>query len=145
MISTISFFIRTMVLTAIVVLLLQIRWGGGTLEDHAMDFVRSSSVAKPLGETAHGVVVFVRNSWTKITRSINTNFSNALRSENQPGSRQANLVIERSQEYIRTAKEKVREKFIDETVVPGQNEKKVTPAVDRTRASSTEDDEALEE
>jgi hypothetical protein len=98
--SSLTFFARTMVLTFVAVLLLQVRWGTTTLEDHTMNFLTSSALVKPIDQTASGMVIFIRNTWNRVTKSINTNFTNALRRENQPGSRFEGFTIQRSQEYI---------------------------------------------
>jgi hypothetical protein len=173
--SDIFFFLRVMAITLVVVLLMQIRLGSSTIEDHALNFITSSTITKPIDDVAAGAVKLIRNTWSKFTRSINTSFSNAMRSDNQPGSRNLGLTMQRSQEYVKEkaaktnesaheiyrehepqieqAKDsgksyyekfkqqasrvshKVRSKFIDETDVPG----------DANKASSTKDDEIIEE
>lgn len=132
------FFMRVMVITVVVVLLMQIRWGNQTIEHHTMNFITSSSFVEPIDDVANGAVRFIRNMWSSFTKNINTGFTNALRKENQPGSRHSSLVnLERSQEYIKEHSQKaiksVRGQFVDETKVPGDNK----------RASSTGDDDAL--
>jgi hypothetical protein len=54
-------------------------------------------------------VIFIRNTWTKVTQTINTNFSNALRKENQPGSRLGSISFSRSEEYVRSKTQEARE------------------------------------
>ena len=125
--------LRVGILTCVLVLCLQVRWGEATLEDHTMNFLTSSAVIRPIDEVATSVVVFVRNTWSHFTRSLDTNFSNALRKENQPGSRHLNLTLERSKKYVseksddlrervRDVAKRARSKFIDETEVPGQED-----------------------
>ncbi|OFZ19464.1 MAG: hypothetical protein A2Z20_05425 [Bdellovibrionales bacterium RBG_16_40_8] len=149
--SNLFFFIRTLIFTFVVVLLLQIRFGEKTAEDYTMDFLTSSSLIKPVNQTADKAVIFIRNMLAKISRSINTNFVNTLKSENQPGSRQSHFIIKRKKEinktkentaeFIETFKKqavstgkKISSSFIDETKMPGRNS-----------ASDTRDDEILEE
>ena len=128
--SDFIFFLKILAITFVVVLLLQIRFGEKTAEDYTMDFLTSSAVVKPINQTAGGAVIFIRNMWSKFSRSINTKFINAMRSENQPGSRQSHFMVERSKE-LKEAKEntaelmerfkqratattkKIRSKFID--------------------------------
>lgn len=165
--GSILFFLKSMVVTTVVVLLMQIRWGDGTIEDYTMDFLTSSAVVKPIDQTAKGSVIFIRNTWSKITRSLNTNFSNALRSENQPGSRQASLAVRRSEDTNNKAvnpkeevadtaslverfkrktaevSRKVRSRFIDETDVPEST--KGGKTYDSSLATSTQDDDALDD
>ncbi len=104
-----SFFIRTMILTVLVVLILQIRWGEASLEDHAMSFITSSAVVAPLNSTAQGTVRFLRNMWTKANRTFDTHFSQALQDENRPGSRHLALTIQRSEKAVKAKAEEVKE------------------------------------
>ncbi|MCB0350723.1 MAG: hypothetical protein KDD38_06035 [Bdellovibrionales bacterium] len=103
------FFVRVMVITIVVVLLMQIRWGNTTIENHAMNFISSSSVVKPIDDVASGTVRFIRNSWSAFIKGINTNFSNALRRENQPGQRHSGFNLQRSEQYVREQAVKTRD------------------------------------
>ena len=103
-----SFFLRTLALTIIAVLIMQVRWGTGTIEDQVMNFMTSSAVVRPIDDTAKGAVVLIRNTWSKATQTINTNFTNALRKENQPGSRLGSFSLGRSEEYIRSKTQEVQ-------------------------------------
>jgi hypothetical protein len=104
-----SFFLRTLALTIIAVLVMQVRWGTSTIEDQVMNFMTSSAIVRPIDDTAKGAVVLIRNSWTKITQTINTNFTNALRKENQPGSRLGSFSFGRSEEYVKSKTQEVRD------------------------------------
>jgi len=128
--GTIYFALKALVVTFVLVLLMQVQWGDSTIEGHAMEFLTSSAAVKPIDETATGVVVFIRNSWSKFTKSINTNFMKSMRGENQPGSRHMGFNIERSskaavkraealsEQAIQMAK-KAKSKYIDERIHPG--------------------------
>ncbi len=65
-----SFVIKTTILTIIVVLLLQIKWGHRTLEHYAMQALTSSEVVQPLNQTAHGAVIFARSAWDRFILSF---------------------------------------------------------------------------
>jgi hypothetical protein len=142
--GAVGFFIRSVILTGVLVMLLQIRWEGTTLEAHTMNFFRSGALAQPVDQTASGLVVLIRNSWSKMTSAINTNFSNALRRENQPGGRLEKFSVERSEEAMKEFKKKAaaasqraKRQFIDETIVP-----EVTgPQADKSLAKSVDDEE----
>lgn len=106
--DSIRFFIKTLIVTMCAVLFMQIHWGATTIESQTMSFLTSSALVKPIEETAGGAVVLIRNTWSKVTKSINTNFSNALRRENQPGSRGI-FNFERSKEYVERKAERASE------------------------------------
>lgn len=91
------FFLRIMFFTAVTVLLMQVRWGEETIENHTMNLLTTSAIVAPIDTTAQGAVVFIRNSWNSMTKSFNTRFSNSLRGDNQPGSRLSGLNVGRSQ------------------------------------------------
>lgn len=107
--SSLSFVIRTLVLTFAIVFVMQMHWNGRTIEDHAMGLVNTAAVTTSVDHVANGAVIFIRNSWTKLNQMLNTNFSNALRRENRPGSRHESFKVKRSEK-------------IDETYVPGKSD-----------------------
>ncbi len=122
------FILKSVFVTFVIVLLMQIKWSEHTLEYEAHRYLTSSVVVKPFESTAQGAVTFIRNMWNKVTKSLNSNFSNALRSENRPGSRFPEA-LERSKEYVKE-KAKKAERAVD---------------VDRSSARSTDDDDMIEE
>lgn len=126
--DSLYFILKSLVVTFVIVLFMQIKWSDRTLEYEAHRFLTSSTIVKPLESTAQGAVTFVRNMWNKVTKSLNSNFSNALRSENQPGSRFPKA-LERSKEYVRETAKKAK-RAMD---------------VDHSSARSTDDDEMIEE
>lgn len=99
-----SFVIRTAIITTLLVLLMQIKWGNETIEDYAMMAITSSAVVAPLNKTAQGAVALLRNAWSKANQSFDTHFSKALQEENRPGSRHLSFSVERSEKAV---KEKV--------------------------------------
>ncbi len=104
-----SFVIRTTIITVLLVLAMQIRWGTQTIEDHVMMAITSSEVVTPLNKTAQGTVVFLRNMWTKANRSFDTHFSKAMQEENRPGSRHLAFSVERSEKAVKQKAEQVEE------------------------------------
>jgi hypothetical protein len=64
------FFLKTFLLTAIVVLLLQIEVGKKTVETHVHDFVQGSLAAGFLGHAAHGGAHMVHDSAVQMTQKI---------------------------------------------------------------------------
>ncbi len=94
--SEIFFFARILVVTMVAVLLMQVRWGDQTIEDHTMAFLTTSTLVAPIDETAQAAGIFIRNGWNRVTKSINTRFSHSVRGENQPGLRLSGLSFNRS-------------------------------------------------
>src|SRR5690606_34334297 len=71
------FFIKTLVLTLLVVMLLQIEVGGKSLETQAMSFMHDSQVTRPLNDVASGAAELVRDLAKKISSGINSNAEKA--------------------------------------------------------------------
>lgn len=157
--SDLFFLFKMMFLTLVAALLMQIRVGGATIENHAMVFLTTSSLVGPIDDTAQASVIFIRNSWNRIAKTFNTRFSNSLREGNQPGTRLSGLRISRSEavekSQQKTAAEnnsdsdkssfeklkqramnagaKIKSRFIDETRTPGD------------AAATPQEDEFIEE
>lgn len=109
--SDIFFFLKIMFLTMVAVLFMQIRWGGVTVEHHAMRLLTASALVTPIDDTAQAAVVFIRNSWNKMTKTFNTKFSNSLRKENQPGTRLSGFDMARSEVVKKTQQKSLEENF----------------------------------
>jgi hypothetical protein len=144
--DSILFIFKTLIITAVVVVFMQVKWGNNTIENEAYHFLTSSSVIVPIENVADSAVVLVRNTWRKMTGIFNNKFSEKLQSENQPGQRHLQFTIERSK--AASYGQKVKNKFIDETVVPtetkGGREGVPNPTkIDRSSASSTNDDDMI--
>lgn len=104
-----KFVLKTFIITVVAILFMQIQWGNVTIEEYTMEFLTSASIVKPIDQTASGMVIFVRNMWTKMTRSLNTGFSHALSEENRPGSRHSILNVDRSKAYLSNKAHEARE------------------------------------
>ena len=65
------FFIKTILITVLIVLILQIRFGSLTLEDHARHFIQTSALAQPVQDVAESGAVAVRKGMNWVTREIN--------------------------------------------------------------------------
>ena len=64
------FFVKTLLLTIFVVLLLQIEVGKKTVETHVHDWMAGSVAAGFLGNAAHGGANFLKDASFKITKKI---------------------------------------------------------------------------
>ena len=128
-----GFVLKSLVVTCLLVVVLQVRFGNATLEDHTMSLLTESAVIQPLNGIAHNAVVATRNGWNSFLRMIDTNFTSALREENRPGSRHLRFGFSRDfdseRKKIREAVEKYEahyrgetkaEKHTDDTDVPSE-------------------------
>lgn len=67
------FFVKMLLLTLVIVLLLQIKFDEHTVEAHAMGWVQSASITQPLNMVAHGAAKATRDLSQKIYNSIHHN------------------------------------------------------------------------
>ncbi len=67
------FFVKTFLLTLVVVLAMQVRIGERSVEQHAVSFVQSSAVTMPLNQAAGGAAKLVKDLTQKISNSIHKN------------------------------------------------------------------------
>lgn len=75
------FFVKTMFLTLIVVLLLQIEIGHKTVENHVHDWMAGSIAAGFLGNAAHGGANFLKDASFKVTKEIRRHLNLAHKHE----------------------------------------------------------------
>lgn len=64
------FFIKTILFTLIVVLLMQIQVGERTVEDHAMSWVQTSVIVSPLNGVAQGAAQAIRDLTTALYNGV---------------------------------------------------------------------------
>ena len=62
------FFVKTFCLTVVIVVLMQIRIGSNSIENHVMGAVQSSMITAPLNSVAHGGAKLIRD----VTQSISS-------------------------------------------------------------------------
>ncbi|NJM10057.1 MAG: hypothetical protein HC883_03990 [Bdellovibrionaceae bacterium] len=67
------FFIKTFILTIVLVLAMQIQVGPRTIENHAMSFVQSSVVVAPLNTIARGAAKLVRDVTQNVSARVKQN------------------------------------------------------------------------
>lgn len=65
------FFVKTLAITFLVVVLMQVKWGEGTVEEHTLEFIQTSSLIQPLQKTAAGGVHLVQNSIRWLSQQVN--------------------------------------------------------------------------
>lgn len=75
------FFVKTFVLTLVIVLALQIEVGSRTLESHAMSFVQSSAIVAPLNAVARGAAKLVRDVTQNVSARVKQNTKKSKKEE----------------------------------------------------------------
>lgn len=109
MIGDLLFFLKVIFITALVVVLMQIRIGKNTLEERATLWAQDSIVMEPLNQVAAGGVIFIRETWKKLTSGINTKFTKSLNRDQIPGSRTLGIKLERSKQFLKENAQKAAE------------------------------------
>ncbi len=96
------FFVKTMALTFVLMIAMQTKWGESTIEDHAMNFVRTSSLVQPLHNMASHGAQAVRQSTKWLAKQVNQKFRGRAQSQDAAsfGGR-ASIQFKRSEGYER--------------------------------------------
>ena len=96
------FFIKTMVLTVILVSLMQIKAGDSTIEDHAAHWVRTSTLTLPLQATAANAARAISDGANWLASSFHKQTRRFFGSRNSDsGDRASVLQLKRSTAYER--------------------------------------------
>lgn len=96
--SHIGFVLKIFVLTVVIVLLMQIKVGEQTVENHAHSFLKTSSILAPLNEIAQGGAALFRSTYQGAIKTFDSIVTKKFRSDSSPGKR--GLVdVKRSQKY----------------------------------------------
>lgn len=113
MIGDILFFIKCLVMTFIVVILLQVKIGNMTLEERTKNWAAESSLVAPLEDVAKGGVKGIREAWKSLTGNFSKKIKNQFENNNVPGQRTLGVKLERSKKYISEKMEQAQEKAIE--------------------------------
>ena len=104
--SELAFAIKMAVIAFVVVILMQIRVGDESVENHAHNFIQTSAAVLYLREVAEGGLAAVHDGWSKLTSNIKTRYWSKYDSKNAPGQRQLEMTIDRSEAYLEAQKER---------------------------------------
>lgn len=99
--SEIFFIIKSLVLTILIVIFMQVKVGDTTIEEKTLMWIEGSVIILPLQKIVDGGVKAVSETWKLVFGNLNSQFFNSVKQKNLPGKRDLNLVIERSEEYLR--------------------------------------------
>ncbi|MCB0389918.1 MAG: hypothetical protein KDD58_01450 [Bdellovibrionales bacterium] len=108
--SELLFIVKSFVLTILIVIFMQVKVGETTIEEKTLMWIESSPIILPLQEVVQGGVKFIREGWQTVFGNLNSKFFSSVNEKNTPGKRDLNLVLERSQNYLRDKAEKLKEK-----------------------------------
>ena len=104
--------IKSIAVTILIVLLLQIKIGNDTIEDQAVFWFHSSSLVQPMQTVVDGGVKLIRNTLNGVVNLFH--FKVFQKVSERAGNRDLNFKIERSREYIREQAERVARKLDSE-------------------------------
>lgn len=104
--------VKSLAVTLVIVLLLQVKIGHDTLEDRAVFWFRSSPLVQPMQKVVDGGVKVVRTAFGKVTGLFDWDLKDQLKQK--PGNRDLNFQLERSREYLKEKAEKVAQKLKSE-------------------------------
>ena len=110
------YFIKTLVFTVIIVLLMQVKFGEETIETKTKRALTESSVGGYLGEVAEGGVAVVGKGYHAIMNMFNIEFDKRFSRDNYPGMRSVLPAMERSKSYVKDelSKKENQERLLEE-------------------------------
>lgn len=91
------FFIKTLVMTFVLVAFLQVRVGQDTLEWHATHFIQTSAITEPLRQVAIGGSKLVRDGFNFVSREINARVQGSWKWGEQRAGERFKWTFERSE------------------------------------------------
>lgn len=118
------FFVKSLILTVIVVMLMQIEVGDNTVEQKAMMWIESSPIVSPLREAAEGGAKLVRQGWKQVAGAFDKVLSDGFKRENLSGSRDVRFRLERSKKVLEENAKKTAEGVKDAWSRPAEKKSK---------------------
>jgi len=102
----IFFFIKMLIFSFILILVLQVKIGEKTLEEKSMDYISQSSVLPVMQGVADGGVKVIGKVWNNTMKIFGGKITGIFNTDNIPGKRTLGIKMERSKKYLA---EKVKE------------------------------------
>ena len=113
-------FLKAFLLTSVVVILLQVKIGDGTVEDHTIIWLEGSSMTRPLHRVVSGGVLAIRDLWMTFTGNIKTP-EDTIGSRSQPSQR---LQFKRSPAHrAKMAEKKLKDQMRKESMDNNRSKK----------------------
>lgn len=104
--SDFVFALKMLAFAVVIVVLMQIRVGGESIESRAESFIRTAGPVLVLRDVAEGALLVIHDGWASLMSNINSKYSNKFDKENLPGERSLSLSLQRSQAYLEEEKQK---------------------------------------
>lgn len=101
------FVLKTLVITIVLVLLMQIKIGTATIEQHSLAWIQNSAITDTLRSVAQGAVKATVQGYRWMSSAFDTNVGKRFSKENEPGSR-LSIKLHRSEAYEREQDKKAR-------------------------------------
>ena len=98
--SDIVYVLKIMAITCGLIIVMQIRVGEVTLEEHATEWIHTAAPVMLLREIAEGGLSAAHDGWVKMSSSIKTKYWNSYRKESVPGQREVPVSLKRSEEFV---------------------------------------------
>ncbi len=108
MIGDVFFFLRTLLITFALVMLLQIKVGDSTIEQRAYVWAQNSPAVEMIQSVAAGGVHALTGVYQKMISLFDRSFAKKVDPNQVPGMRSLGVQLKRSEEYARTQAEKVK-------------------------------------
>lgn len=104
----VMFVVKSLVVTIILVLCLQVKLGAATAEDHMQDWIRTSTVTKHLKDVAQGATLAITNAAKMVSTFASDNFGggNSLLQKQEQKAGRLNFDFKRSAAYEKQQSEK---------------------------------------
>jgi len=92
---------KSIILTLVIVVILQIKVGEFTLEQSVVHWAQQSSIITPVQQVADGGLKVLRELWHNTLGKINSKFFNQIDNSNTPGHRSLGITLQRSKEFFK--------------------------------------------
>ena len=106
--SELVFTLKMAAITFVIVLLMQVRVGDTTIEDHAHLWIQTAAPVLFLRDVAEGGLAAAHDGWAKVTSGIKTKYWSKYDSSKMPGQRKLGLP-DRSDAYLEEQRIKAEE------------------------------------
>lgn len=97
---------KMLVVTAIIVVLMQVRVSGYSIESHAENWIKTAAPVLVLRDVAEGGLLVVHDTWSALMSNVNSKYAQKFDAEKIPGEREITLGLQRSENYLNEEKKK---------------------------------------
>lgn len=92
--------LRMLVVAAIIVVIMQVRVSGNSIEAHAENWIKTAAPVLVLRDVAEGGLLVLHDAWSSLMSNVNSKYSKKFDPETVPGKREMTLGLRRSEAYI---------------------------------------------